>query len=77
MELPIKHYTVSQKNAHGLTSCSNFRFCKSCRRALRFSALDSSEDFMGRSGLRFSLSLKGPFTLRTSTSVDVLIKRLV
>jgi len=35
----------------------NFRFCKSCRTAMRFSPLDSSEDFMGRSRLRFSLSL--------------------
>jgi len=32
-------------------------FCKSCRRAMRFSPLDSSEDFMGRCGLRFSLSV--------------------
>ena len=32
-------------------------FSKSCRRAMRFSPLDSSEDFMGRGGLRFSLSL--------------------
>ena len=29
----------------------------SCRRAMRFSPLDSSEDFMARGGLRFSLSL--------------------
>jgi len=35
----------------------NFRFCKSCRSVMRFSPLDSSEDFMGRGGLRFSLSL--------------------
>ena len=28
-------------------------FAKSCRRAMRFSPLDSSEDFMGRDGLRF------------------------
>ena len=35
----------------------NFRFCKSCRRAMRFTPLDSSDDFMGRGGLRFSLSL--------------------
>ena len=32
-------------------------FAKSCRRVMRFSPLDSSEDFMGRGGLRFSLSL--------------------
>jgi len=36
----------------------HFRFCKSCRRAMRFSPLDSSEDFMGLDGLRFSLSLR-------------------
>jgi len=30
---------------------------KSCRRAMRFSSLDSSEDFIGRGGLRFSLSV--------------------
>jgi len=35
----------------------NFRFCKSCRRAMRFSPLDSSDDFMRRCGLRFCLSL--------------------
>jgi len=35
----------------------NFRFWKSCRTAMRFSPLDSSEDFMGWCGLRFSLSL--------------------
>ena len=35
----------------------NFRFCKSCRRAMPFSPLDSSEDFMAQGGLRFSLSL--------------------
>ena len=35
----------------------NFWFCKSCRRAMRFSTLDSSEDFMARCGLRFCLSL--------------------
>ena len=35
----------------------NVRFCKSCRRTMRFSPLDSSEDFMGRGGLRFSVSL--------------------
>ena len=34
----------------------NFRFCKSCR-AMRFPPLDRSEDFMGRGGLSFSLSL--------------------
>ena len=34
----------------------NFRFCKSCCIAMWFSPLDSSEDFMGRGGLRFSLS---------------------
>ena len=33
------------------------KFCKICRTAMRFSPLDSSEDFMGRGGLRFSLSL--------------------
>jgi len=32
-------------------------FCKSCRRAMRFLPLDSSEDFMARGGLRFSLPL--------------------
>ena len=35
----------------------NFRFRKSCRRAMRFLPLDSSEDFMARVGLSFSLSL--------------------
>jgi len=35
----------------------NFRFCKRCRRAMRFLRLDSSEFFMGRGALRFSLSL--------------------
>jgi len=35
----------------------NFQFCKSCRRVMRFSPLDSSDDFMGRGGLLFSLSL--------------------
>jgi len=35
----------------------NFRFCKSCRRAMRFLALDSSQDFMARGGLRFCLSV--------------------
>ena len=34
----------------------HFRFCKSCRRAMRFLPLDSSEDFMRQGGLRFSLS---------------------
>jgi len=33
----------------------HFWLCKSCRRSMRFSPLDSSEDFMGRGGLRFSL----------------------
>ena len=32
-------------------------FSKSCRRAMRFPQLDSSDDFMRRCGLRFSLSL--------------------
>ena len=32
-------------------------FAKVCRRAMRFSPLDSSDDFMGRGGLRLSLSL--------------------
>jgi len=36
----------------------NFRFCKSCRGAMRFSPLDSSDDFVWRCGLRFCLSLK-------------------
>ena len=31
-------------------------FCKSCRTAMRFSPLDSSDDFMGRGGVCFSLS---------------------
>jgi len=35
----------------------NFRFCRSCRRAMRFSPLDSADDFMRRCGLRFCLSL--------------------
>jgi len=35
----------------------HLRFCKSCRRAMRFPPFDSSEDFMRRGGLRFSLSL--------------------
>jgi len=39
----------------------NFRFCKSCRRAESDAVftigMDSSKDFMGRGGLRFSLSL--------------------
>ena len=32
---------------------SGFAICKSCRRAMRFSPLHNSEDFMGRGGLRF------------------------
>jgi len=35
----------------------NFRFCKSCRRAMPFSPLDSSDDFMRQCGLRFCISL--------------------
>jgi len=35
----------------------NFRFCESCCVAMRFSPLDSWDDFMGRGGLRFSLSV--------------------
>ena len=38
----------------------HFRFCISCRTAMRFSPLASSEDFMVRGGLRFSLSLIVP-----------------
>jgi len=36
---------------------TSFPVCKSCRRAMQFSKLDSSEGFMGLGGLRFSLSL--------------------
>jgi len=42
----------------------HFRFCKSCRRAMRFSPLDSSEDFMARGGLHFCLS----YSFRVMTS---------
>jgi len=42
----------------------NFRFCKSYRWAMQFSPLDSSDDFMGRGGLRFSL----PYSFWVMTS---------
>jgi len=36
---------------------TSFLVLQSCRRAMRFPPLDSSEDFMRRGGLRFSPSL--------------------
>ena len=61
-------YIIERTNAKILSShfCNfhlepklwrHFRFCKSCRRAMWFTPLDSSHDFMRRGGLRFSLSL--------------------
>jgi len=46
---------INQSINHGLGL--GLGFCKSCRTAMRFSPLDSSKDFMGRGGLRLSLSL--------------------
>jgi len=64
----------------------HFRFCKSCCRAMWFSPLDSSEDFMGQGGLRFSLSvivsdiavfvLKRDVKLQLTHSLSVIVSKL-